>query len=149
MLQAGDTAPPLDTLDHRGRHVVLDELLQRGPVVVYFYPRDQTRGCTAQACAFRDASAQLAELGCEVIGVSYDSLDSHRAFAELHHLPFSLVADGDHALAKAYGVTGMLNLLPKRVTFLIGAGRKVLGVFHHELDMRAHVRDVLAALRVV
>lgn len=147
MLKKGAIAPAIDTVDHRGQRVVLDELVARGPVVVYFYPRDMTLGCTKEACAFRDAYPELQKIGCTVVGVSYDTLESHRMFAEMHNLPFPLISDEDKSLATAYDVRGFFDLFPKRVTFLLGTGRVVLGVFHHEVSMHAHVRDIQSALK--
>lgn len=146
MLKPGALAPPFDTLDHLGRKVSLDTLLESGKVVLHFYPRDMTLGCTIEACSFRDAHDELRALGCTVIGVSFDSLDSHRTFAEKNRLPFSLISDENKSLAEAYDVVGFFRLFPKRVTFVIGEGRKLLGVFHHELSMNAHVKNVRIAL---
>ncbi len=148
MLKVGEVAPAFDKLDHNGKRLVLAEMVAEGPVVLYFYPKDHTLGCTMEACSFRDAHQALAGIKATVVGVSFDSLDSHRAFAQKHQLPFSLVSDADKALASAYDVVGFFRLFPKRVTFVVGPERKLLGVFHHELSMGAHVKNVREALKI-
>ena len=146
MLKVGELAPSFEKVDHRGQLLVLDSLVTTGPVVLYFYPRDMTLGCTIEACSFRDAHTELSGLPCTVIGASFDSLESHREFAAKHNLPFSLISDEDKQLATQYDVLGFFALFPRRVTFVIGAERRLLGVFHHELSMRAHVRNVRGLL---
>lgn len=111
-------------------------------VVVYFYPRDETPGCTKEACAFRDAWTRLEEGGITVIGVSSDDAASHAEFAKKHSLPFALVADTDHAWAKAFGVSSRLGMY-QRVSFLIDRTGKVARVYP-EVDPAQHATQILA-----
>lgn len=113
-------------------------------MVLYFYLRDATPGCTAEACAFRDAWDRLQARGAIVLGVSTDDIESHRAFAEEHALPFALLADTDEAIARAYGVPVRLGYA-KRMTFLIDAQGILRRVFE-DVDPAVHVDEVLAAL---
>lgn len=119
------------------------------PLVIYFYPKDFTPGCTREACSFRDNFAEIAETrGATVIGVSRDSVDSHRKFIERHGLPFQLLADEDGSISKACGATMLGGLLPisKRVTYVVDAKGVVRGVFDHTFAAEKHVADVRALL---
>ena len=111
--------------------------------VVYFYPKDGTPGCTKEACAFRDAFSRYQRLQVTIFGVSRDSSETHAEFRERHHLPFSLVADANGAIARAYGVSSPLNM-SARVTFLIGADGRVARVWP-DVDPALHANEVLAA----
>ncbi len=119
------------------------------PLVIYFYPKDFTPGCTREACSFRDNFAEIADArGATVIGVSRDSVESHRKFIERHGLPFQLLADEDGAISKACGATMLGGLLPvsKRVTYVVDALGVVRGVFDHTFAAEKHVADVRALL---
>jgi peroxiredoxin Q/BCP len=142
MLDVGEKAPPFSGRDQKGQEIRSEALLARGPVVLYFYPKDFTPGCTREACLFRDAFEDLAGLGATVVGVSADGEASHAKFAAQHGLPFSLLSDPDRALARAYGIARPLGLGASRVTFVIGRDGRVRGAFHHELSMSAHVKNV-------
>lgn len=147
MLQVGDRAPDFRRKDHRGEEIALADLLERGPVVLYFYPRDFTPGCTVEACAFRDAFSDLQARSASVIGVSADDDASHARFASTYKLPFALVSDLDRSLAKAYDITWPLKIMgARRATFVIDKGGIIRGVFHHELAMKAHVEGVTTLL---
>jgi peroxiredoxin Q/BCP len=142
MLHVGDQAPSFTAVDHTGKELRSDALLKRGPMVVYFYPKDFTPGCTQEACMFRDAYDGLDGAGATIVGVSADDDASHRRFAERYRLPFSLVADEDHRLAKLFGVRRPLGLGSWRVTYVIDPEGIVRGAFHHELTMSKHVTEV-------
>lgn len=134
LLRVGDPAPSTPKLDlaaYKGKHVV-----------VYFYPKDDTPGCTKEACAFRDAWSKLQQANVQVIGVSVDSEESHKAFAEKHKLPFPLVADTDQAICKAYGVPVKLGFA-SRVSFLIGPDGKIKKVYP-KVDPGVHADEILA-----
>lgn len=146
MKKVGEQAPDFEARDHRGRTVSLGAATARGPVVLYFYPRDFTPVCTQQACLFRDAYEELTDVAAEVIGVSLDGEDSHGRFAERHGLPFPLLADTEKAIAKAYGVVQLFGLFTKRVTFVIDRDRTIRGVFHHELNAGKHLENVRSLL---
>ena len=116
-------------------------------LVLFFYPKDDTPGCTMEACAFRDSYADLQGLGAEVWGVSGDDAASHRRFANRHRLPFPLLVDAGNRVRKAFGVPSVLGLLPGRVTYVIDGHGVVRHVFNNLLDGPAHRREALEALR--
>src|SRR5258705_8179010 len=117
-VEPGQPAPGFELPDAEGKPVRLADFKGKKAVVLYFYPKDETPGCTAQACSLRDSYDVFAEAGAQVVGVSADSVESHASFASHHNLPFVLLSDGDGAARTAYGVTGALGgLLPGRVTF--------------------------------
>jgi peroxiredoxin Q/BCP len=113
-------------------------------VILYFYPRDGTPGCTREACAFRDSWTRLAGTGAQVLGVSSDDVASHAHFARDHHLPFPLLADTDGRIARAYGVGSTFGL-DARVTFIIDASGRILRVFPH-VDPAIHANEVISAI---
>jgi peroxiredoxin Q/BCP len=142
LLPAGATAPDLEARDASDRVVRLSELRGKS-VVVYFYPKDETPGCTKEACAFRDAWNKYAAAGVAIVGVSRDSVDSHRAFLKHHALPFPLVADEKGTAQEAYGVSSFLGM-SSRVSFLVGPDGKVTHVWP-DVDPAVHADEVLAA----
>jgi peroxiredoxin Q/BCP len=146
-LQPGENAPDFALPDAEGKLVRLSQLRGK-PVVLYFYPKDDTPGCTREACAFRDQYEDFVEAGAAVIGVSSDSSESHRSFAKRHRLPFTLLSDRDGALRKSYGVPATFGLLPGRVTFVIDAKGVVRRVFNSQIAATRHVAEALDALRV-
>jgi peroxiredoxin Q/BCP len=146
MLKVGDSAPEFSALDQHGATLTLGSLLARGRLILYFYPKDFTPVCTAQACTFRDAAADLLTLSANVVGVSGDSEVSHRRFAEKHGVPFSLIADPERRIIKLYGAAMPILNRTLRVTYVIDTDRHILGAFHHELSASKHLKDVKAAL---
>ncbi|AKF06809.1 peroxiredoxin [Sandaracinus amylolyticus] len=142
MLEIGQQAPAFSGRDQNGQDVRSEDLLAKGPVVLYFYPKDFTPGCTREACMFRDAFEDLQGHGATIVGVSADSGESHKRFAERYQLPFSLLSDPDRKLARDYAIVRPLGLGARRVTFVIGRDGKIRGVFHHEISMSRHVTDV-------
>ena len=149
MPKEGSVAPNFAAKDANGETVRLKDL--RGQkVVLYFYPKDDTPGCTKEACSFRDAFADFKKRDIKVLGVSIDSEASHKKFAAKYKLPFTLLADPDHSIADAYGVYGEKKFMGrtylgvKRVTFLIDEKGKVKKVFE-KVKPEEHARDVLAA----
>ncbi|MFU8815212.1 MAG: peroxiredoxin [Pseudomonadales bacterium] len=125
MLKIGDIAPEFELTDQQGEACSLSELTRAGPAVVYFYPADFTPGCTREACLFRDRYDALVELSVPVVGISPQSEDSHRRFADAFSLPFPLLSDPDKKVIRAFGVDGPLGFGVRRVTFLIGPDRRV------------------------
>ena len=119
MLTVGTRAPSLNATDHCGKELRTDDLLGKGPLVVYFYPKDFTPGCTREACMFRDAYAELDGHGATIIGISMDDDASHTRFAERYQLPFSLIADPKFAIAREWGVARPLGLGAWRVTYVM------------------------------
>ena len=151
MPQAGDQAPAFQVPDQDGNTVTLARFAGRS-VVLYFYPKDNTPGCTVEACDFRDEHSALESAGAVVLGVSTDSAASHQKFAARFNLPFPLLADVDRALSEAYGVWGEKSLYGRkfmgitRATFLIGPDGRVKQVWP-KVKVNGHVAEVLAALK--
>jgi thioredoxin-dependent peroxiredoxin len=146
-IRPGDPAPDFTLSDASGRTVRLADYRGKKAVVLYFYPKDDTPGCTKEACTFRDQYQDFKDAGAEVIGVSSDSTASHSKFADKYRLPFVLVADPNGAVRKQYGVPATLGLLPGRVTFVIDREGTVRHVFNSQFQAARHVEEALAALR--
>jgi thioredoxin-dependent peroxiredoxin len=147
MIQSGTAAPAFSLRDSTGRVWTLDALRATGPVVLFFYPRDESPICTMEACAFRDAYEDFVAAGASVVGISSDSEDSHRAFAEHRRLPFVLLSDPRGATRKAYGVGRTMGLLDGRVTFVIDGGGTVRMAFSAQLLAGAHVAQALEVVQ--
>jgi thioredoxin-dependent peroxiredoxin len=143
----GAPAPDFTLPGPGGRSVSLAELRRNGAVVLYFYPKDQTPGCTMEACGFRDEIDEFAEAGAQVVGVSRDDETSHARFAARHKLPFLLLSDTSGEVHARYGVSKKLGLIPDRTTFVIDRDGVVRHVFSSMLRMRAHVDESLAIVR--
>ena len=149
-VEAGAPAPPFSLESDQGGTVSLDSLRGR-PVVLYFYPKDDTSGCTTQACDFRDRWSDVQARGAVVLGVSPDGLRSHARFRKKYRLPFPLLVDEDHRIADAYGVWGEKSLFGHRyegilrTTFIIGPDGTVARVFR-KVKPEGHAAEVLAAL---
>jgi peroxiredoxin Q/BCP len=149
-IDAGARAPSFSLPSQNGTEVSLEALLGRGPVVLFFYPKDETSGCTAEACAFRDHYDAFQEAGASVVGVSDDAVASHRRFAERHGFPFALLSDAGGALRKAYGVPrAMGGLLKGRTTYVIDRGGVVRYVFTSLINATRHVEEALRVVRAL
>lgn len=150
MLNVGDRAPDFSGVDQNGKSVRLGDL-KGSKVVLYFYPKDMTPGCTVEACAFRDGFKALKKKGAVVLGVSKDSALSHKKFIEKYDLPFSLLADESGEIVKAYGAWGEKSMYGKkymgilRITYVIGADGRVAAVFP-KVKPATHAEEVLQAL---
>jgi peroxiredoxin Q/BCP len=145
----GSKAPDFTLLSQSGELVSLKDFLGKKPVVLYFYPKDDTPGCTKEACAFRDSFEEFRRLDAEVLGISSDSVESHRSFAMQHDLPFTLLSDGERKVRRLYGVPNTLGLFPGRVTYVIGEEGVVRHIFSSQLGMEKHVEEALKALRSI
>lgn len=143
MLKVGDKAPEFTCKDQDGKTFRLSEHLGK-PLVLYFYPKDNTPGCTKQACSFRDDYGQFERKGIQIYGINPDSERSHKEFAEKYDLPFPLLSDPDKKISKLYGAARLWGLLPfvRRVTYLIDEKGVVQQVIHAEMDISRHM-DVL------
>lgn len=146
-IEVGDSAPDFTLPNAAGEPVRLYNLLEAQPVVLYFYPKDDTPGCTAEACAFRDQYEQFTDAGAAVVGISSDSPASHQAFAQKHKLPFVLLSDESKEVRTRYGVPATMGFLPGRVTYVIDRQGKVRMAFDSQFKARQHVSRALDALR--
>jgi thioredoxin-dependent peroxiredoxin len=149
-LRVGEPAPDFALPSSTGETVRLSDFRGKAEVVLFFYPKDNSPACTMEACTFRDSHEAFRQAGAEVIGISADSADSHRRFAERFRLPFILLADTDGAVRARYGVPRTLGLFPGRVTYLIDRDGIVRHIFSSQFQPWRHVPEaleVLAALR--
>ncbi len=143
----GTVAPDFELPDQNCRIVRLSQFRGQRPVVLYFYPKDDTSGCTAEACKFRDDSPEFETAGAEVIGVSDDSVESHGRFAAKYKLPFTLLSDKGGRVRKLYGVKKTLGIIPGRVTFVIDREGVVRHVFSSQMKATQHVTEAQEALK--
>jgi len=146
-LKVGQTAPDFTAASSDGSQVHLKSILGKAPIVLYFYPKDDTPGCTKEACSLRDDFAAFRKLNATVFGVSYDTVESHKKFIEKYHLPFALLSDSDHAIAKLYGANSLL--FAKRMTFVIDKAGAIAWI-NPSVNPSTHsqeLQDVLAKLQ--
>ncbi|MDJ0708219.1 MAG: peroxiredoxin [Leptolyngbyaceae cyanobacterium MO_188.B28] len=148
-VKVGDRAPAFTLPNQSGATVNLADWLGNKPIVLFFYPKDDTPGCTAEACAFRDSYEVFQEAGAEVIGVSADTPTSHQQFANRHQLPYTLLSDQGNQVRKLYGVPATLFVLPGRVTYIIDRQGVVQHIFDSQLEFQAHVQEALNALKQI
>ncbi len=148
-LQVGDSAPDFTLKNADGEDVSLQQYRNQQAVVIYFYPKDNTPGCTAEACSFRDQYEDFKELGAEVIGISSDSEESHTEFAAQHRLPFVLLSDPGGKVRKSFGVPSTFGLLPGRVTYIIDKQGVVRHIFNSQLQAKKHISESLRILREI
>lgn len=148
-VKVGDKAPDFSLPSQTGELVSLKNFLGQKNVVLYFYPKDDTPGCTAEACAFRDQYEVFREMGAEVIGVSDDSTQSHQKFAGKYQLPFTLLSDQGNQVRQLYGVPATLWILPGRVTYLIDKQGIVRLIFDSMLNFQAHVEEAIKTLQAI
>jgi len=153
MLKVGDKAPDIRLPDQDGKPHALKEFLGKW-ILLYFYPKDNTPGCTREACELRDAMPKFKKLGVVVLGVSVDSVQSHGKFARKYHLPFLLLSDDGKATVKAYGVWGKKKFMgheytgTKRWSFLIAPKGKIIKIYDH-VKPAEHARQVLEDLKTL
>ena len=148
MLREGDKAPDFSGQTADGKRIGLADFRGKQPLVLYFYPKDNTPGCTREACAFRDNSADIAAAGGAIVCVSTDTAESHGKFASSHGLNFPLIADVDGRISKAFGAARLGGWLPsKRATFVIDREGTIRRVIHSELGFTRHVEEALDALK--
>lgn len=146
-VQVGDRAPLFSLPTQKGEIVKLEDFIGKSTIVLYFYPKDDTPGCTTEACAFRDSYEVFKEAGAEVIGVSSDSETSHQQFATKYRLPYLLVSDQDGVLRKRYGVPTTLGILPGRVTYIIDKQGIVRHIFSSQFTPEKHITEALKTLQ--
>ena len=147
-IKIGDKAPNFALFSQTGEAVELNDFLGNKPVVLFFYPKDNTAVCTKEACHFRDNFDEFRSLkGAEIIGISSDSIESHKSFADKNNLPFMLLSDPDDDVRKEYGVPKTLGIIPGRVTYVIDKEGLIRNVFSSQLNYKAHVSNALSALK--
>ncbi len=146
-LKEGDPAPDFRLQDGDGQWLTREELSGDGPLVIFFYPRDDTPGCTAQACGFQSSLGKFEALGATVVGVSADSVNSHQRFADHHGLTYPLLSDPDNAMRRSFGVPRAMGLLPGRSTYVIDTEGTIRHVHHSQLNPVGHVEAALEATR--
>jgi peroxiredoxin Q/BCP len=145
-IQIGDSLPNFTAFKQDGT-IFTSQHIQNKPVVIYFYPKDNTPGCTTQACSFRDAYQDFQDLGAEVIGVSGDSVGSHQGFQQKYKLPFILLSDENRKLRKLFGVpTALFGLIPGRVTYVFNSKGVCIYIFD-SLNAKNHIAKALIALQ--
>lgn len=147
MLRKGDKAPDLTLPDQHGEERRLSELWAKGPIVLYFYPADETPGCTAEACAFRDAYQSFTDAGAEVVGVSKNGTRSHASFAQNHRLPFVLLSDREGTARKSYNVKRTLGFIEGRVTYVIDQAGVIRLAYNSQIRPTAHIGEALDVVK--
>jgi thioredoxin-dependent peroxiredoxin len=149
-VQVGEQAPDFTLPTQKtGELFHFHDMLGKSATVLYFYPKDNSAGCTAEACSFRDNYEVFKEAGAEVIGVSSDSEASHQGFAAKHHLPFVLLSDKGQTLRKLYGVPASLGIIPGRVTYVIDKEGIVRHIFSDQLNPTKHINEALQVVRAL
>ena len=143
----GDNAPDFNLIDQNGDEFYLKNIIGKERVIIFFYPKDETPGCVAEACSFRDNFEEFANLNCMVIGIRRDSVSSHAKFAKHYNLPYILLSDPNKEVANLYGVeSSLLGLLPGRKTYVIDEKGIVTHIFDYQFKAKQHVADALKAL---
>ena len=145
-VKVGDKSPDFTLPSQMGDNVTLSEFLGKKNVVLYFYPKDETAGCTKEACTFRDNYEQLTSLGAEVLGVSGQSVESHKSFATHYGLPFILLADINNKVRELYGVPSTMGIIPGRVTYIIDKKGIVRHIFVSQTQAQRHVEEAKKTL---
>jgi peroxiredoxin Q/BCP len=146
-VKVGDKAPDFTLPSQLGDDVTLSEYFGKKNVVLYFYPKDESPGCTREACTFRDSYEELTSLGAEVIGVSSQSVESHKSFATHHGLPFILLSDAGNKVRQLYGVPSTMGMIPGRVTYIIDKKGLVRHIFSSQTQAEKHVEEAVKTLK--
>jgi peroxiredoxin Q/BCP len=149
-LEVGDTIPVFTLKDQNNNDFDIDKYRGKKPMVIYFYPKDDTPGCTKEACSFRDEFEVFTDLNVEVIGISADNVVSHKKFAEKYHLPFTLLADTKKKVRKLFGVpNSLLGLIPGRVTYVIDKNGIIAHIFSSQFGAEKHITESLSILKTM
>ncbi|MDQ1281345.1 MAG: thioredoxin-dependent peroxiredoxin [Thermoproteota archaeon] len=148
-VRVGDKAPDFTLPSQMGDSVALSEFLGKKNIVLYFYPKDESKGCTKEACTFRDSYDALTNLGAEVLGVSSQSVESHKSFATHYGLPFILLSDVDNKVRELYGVPSTMGILPGRVTYIIDKRGIVRHIFNSQSHPELHVEEAIKILNEI
>ncbi|WP_196887633.1 peroxiredoxin [Aureivirga sp. CE67] len=144
----GSKIPSFSLNDQDGNEISFPDFIKGKSAIIYFYPKDDTPGCTKEACSFRDAYTSFSDAGVKVIGISADSVSSHKKFAEKHNLPFTLLADTKNKVRKLFNVpTTLLGLIPGRVTYVINSEGIVEEIFNSQFGIQKHIETALKILK--
>ena len=147
-IQTGDKCPIFSLPDQNGKVVNISDFIGKKVLIIYFYPKDDTPGCTREACTFRDHYEEFIDLGCDIIGISSDSIDSHKKFEQSHSLNFTLLSDSRKEVRKSFGVPpSLFGLIPGRVTYVIDLAGTVRGIFNSLTNAEGHIREALKTVR--
>ena len=146
-IEIGDKAPLFTLPDQNGKIINLADFIGKTKLVVYFYPKDESYGCTKEACSFRDSYEDFREAGAEVIGISADDEASHRNFAAHHKLPFILLSDKQRNVAKLYSVGKTLGVIPGRVTYIIDKQGIIRMIYSSQMNFQKHVDEAVEMLK--
>jgi peroxiredoxin Q/BCP len=148
-LSIGDQIPYFELVNQHGETVKSTDLTGK-PLVIYFYPKDDTPGCTVEACSFRDSYEDFLEMGASVVGISSDTIVSHKKFAEKYRLPFVLLSDSNGAVRKSFSVPrSFLGLLPGRVTYIFDKEGNLRHIFDSQLNLNGHINTALKQLKTI
>ena len=147
-VKVGSIIPEFSLRDQNGRLFDIRSILGKKKLIIYFYPKDNTSGCTKEACSFRDQYEDFKDAGAEVIGISSDNIESHKKFAAKYRLNFILLSDQDSIVRKQFGVpTNFLGLVEGRVTYVVNKKGRVVHLFNSQLQARRHITEALKALK--
>lgn len=144
MLKINDPCPIFELLNQFGEIIKINDLLGKKILVIFFYPKDNTAGCTIEACSFRDKFDQFQDLGCEIIGISSDQQSKHLQFSEKYLLPFTLLSDTNKKVRRQFEVpTNLFGLIPGRVTYVIGLDKKIKGIYNSQTNPFGHIQKAI------
>lgn len=147
-IKVGDNIPNITLPDQHGKIFNLESVVGKKNIVLFFYPKDDTPGCTKEACYFRDSYEAFIDADAEVIGISGQSVESHKSFAEKYHLTYTLLSDTNNKIRKKFGVpSNLFGLIPGRVTYIINKKGKVIHLFNSQSNLLGHVDEALKILQ--
>jgi peroxiredoxin Q/BCP len=144
----GDTCPTFTLLNQVGKEINIQDFIGTKNIIIYFYPKDNTPGCTKEACSFRDAMQDLNNLNCEVFGISADSVSSHKTFAEKFRLTFNLLSDENNSVRKQFKVpANLFGLIPGRVTYIINQEGKIIHIINSQTNPEKHINETIEVVK--
>lgn len=147
-IQIGDLCPIFNLPNSENKQITISDYLGKKILVIFFYPKDNTPGCTKEVCAFRDAYEDFLELGCEVFGISSDQISAHMEFEKKYQLPYPLLSDSQKIVRRQFGVpANLFGLIPGRVTYIIGLDKRVAGIYNSQMNPIDHIEKSLESVR--
>lgn len=150
MIKTGDLLPEIELVNHNNELINVQRYIGKSNLVIYFYPKDDTPGCTKEACSFRDFYEDFVDAGAKVFGISADDPTSHANFAKKHNLPFTLLSDEKNKIRKLFGVPkNFLGLIPGRVTYVVDKKGVIRGIFNSQLNAHKHVKEAMEILNQI